>query len=140
MADQEFDVVVVGSGGAGMTAALAAAKKGLSVVLVEKAPHVLTTLHVGQQLAFLLVSSLRRDKAESDSAADRDAWRLDQDDTSLASGYDYVMYGKIFKYDERSTEQVSVYGSFGGLLMALTGSFRHLSKITVGANVYLLLR
>ncbi|GAA1703511.1 3-oxosteroid 1-dehydrogenase [Dietzia cercidiphylli] len=39
MADQEFDVVVVGSGGAGMTAALAAAKKGLSVVLVEKAPH-----------------------------------------------------------------------------------------------------
>ncbi|AXA50646.1 DNA-directed RNA polymerases I, II, and III subunit RPABC3 [Malassezia restricta] len=97
-------------------------------------------VHVGQQLAFLLVSSLRRDKAESDSAADRDAWRLDQDDTSLASGYDYVMYGKIFKYDERSTEQVSVYGSFGGLLMALTGSFRHLSKITVGANVYLLLR
>merc|ERR1711964_508921 len=80
-------------------------------------------VHVGQQLAFLLVSSLRRDKAESDSAADRDAWRLDQDDTSLASGYDYVMYGK------RSTEQVSVYGSFGGLLMALTGSFRHLSKI-----------
>lgn len=97
-------------------------------------------VHVGQQLAFLLVSSLRRDKAESDSAADRDAWRLDQDDTSLASGYDYVMYGKIFKYDERSTEQVSVYGSFGGLLMALTGSFRHLSKITVGANVYLLVR
>ena len=97
-------------------------------------------VHVGQQLAFLLVSSLRRDKAESDSAADRDAWRLDQDDTSLASGYDYVMYGKVFKYDERSTEQVSVYGSFGGLLMALTGSFRHLSKITVGANVYLLLR
>ncbi|WP_236885061.1 3-oxosteroid 1-dehydrogenase [Dietzia massiliensis] len=39
MADQEFDVVVVGSGGAGMTAALAAAKKGLSVVLVEKAPR-----------------------------------------------------------------------------------------------------
>ncbi|OAH60004.1 3-ketosteroid-delta-1-dehydrogenase [Dietzia cinnamea] len=39
MADQVFDVVVVGSGGAGMTAALAAAKKGLSVVLVEKAPR-----------------------------------------------------------------------------------------------------
>ena len=34
-----FDVVVVGSGGAGMTAALAAAKRGLSVVLVEKAPR-----------------------------------------------------------------------------------------------------
>ena len=98
-------------------------------------------IHVGQQLTFQLVSSLRREKGDGEEVqADRDAWRLDQDDTSLASGYDYVMYGKIFKYDERSTEQVSVYGSFGGLLMALTGSFRHLSKITVGANVYLLLR
>ncbi len=34
----EFDVVVVGAGAAGMTAALAAAKRGLSVVVVEKAP------------------------------------------------------------------------------------------------------
>ncbi|MFI6173758.1 3-oxosteroid 1-dehydrogenase [Nocardia sp. NPDC051052] len=33
----EFDVVVVGSGAAGMTAALAAAHNGLSVVVVEKA-------------------------------------------------------------------------------------------------------
>lgn len=35
----EFDVVVVGCGGAGMTAALAAAGNGLSVVVVEKTPH-----------------------------------------------------------------------------------------------------
>ncbi|KAF9412728.1 hypothetical protein BGZ94_000958 [Podila epigama] len=34
----EFDVVIVGSGAAGMTAALTAAKRGLTVVVVEKAP------------------------------------------------------------------------------------------------------
>lgn len=33
-----FDVVVIGAGAAGMTAALRAAKRGLSVVVVEKAP------------------------------------------------------------------------------------------------------
>ncbi|PKI85534.1 Rpb8p [Malassezia vespertilionis] len=95
-------------------------------------------VHVGQQLTFQLVNSLRRDKGdtEADAAADHDAWRNDQvGRNDLSSDFDYV-----FKYDERSTEQVTVYASFGGLLMALTGSFRHLSKITVGANVYLLVR
>jgi len=35
----EYDVVVVGAGGAGMTAALAAAHRGLSTVLIEKSPY-----------------------------------------------------------------------------------------------------
>jgi 3-oxosteroid 1-dehydrogenase len=39
MTVQEYDVVVVGSGAAGMVAALTAAHQGLSTVLVEKAPH-----------------------------------------------------------------------------------------------------
>ncbi|NJP88911.1 3-oxosteroid 1-dehydrogenase [Nonomuraea sp. FMUSA5-5] len=37
-ADAEYDVVVVGAGAAGMTAALTAAKRGLRTVVIEKAP------------------------------------------------------------------------------------------------------
>src|SRR6195952_5296179 len=39
MTGQEYDVVVVGTGAAGMVAALAAAHNGLSTVVVEKAAH-----------------------------------------------------------------------------------------------------
>ncbi len=39
MSDREYDVVVVGSGAAGMTAALTAAHHGLRVVILEKAAH-----------------------------------------------------------------------------------------------------
>jgi len=39
MLEQEYDVVVVGSGAAGMAAALTARKAGLRAVVIEKAPH-----------------------------------------------------------------------------------------------------
>ncbi len=39
MSDLEYDIVIVGSGGAGMAAALTAAHHGLKAVIVEKAPH-----------------------------------------------------------------------------------------------------
>ncbi|AOW95056.1 3-ketosteroid-delta-1-dehydrogenase [Rhodococcus sp. WMMA185] len=39
MSKHEYDIVVVGSGAGGMTAALTAARKGLSVVILEKAAH-----------------------------------------------------------------------------------------------------
>lgn len=34
----------------------------------------------------------------------------------------------------------TAYASFGGLLMALSGSYRHISGVTVGEYVYLLIR
>ncbi|MDP9117645.1 MAG: 3-oxosteroid 1-dehydrogenase [Actinomycetota bacterium] len=39
MPEDEYDVVIVGSGAAGMTAALTAADRGLSTVVIEKAAH-----------------------------------------------------------------------------------------------------
>lgn len=34
----------------------------------------------------------------------------------------------------------TVYASFGGLLMAMTGSYRHMSSIVLGESIYILLR
>nr|ODN91547.1 DNA-directed RNA polymerase I, II, and III subunit RPABC3 [Cryptococcus depauperatus CBS 7855] len=63
----------------------------------------------------------------------RELWR--SDDQGLAVDFDYVMYGKVCCY-----AQTTAYFSFGGLLMALRGSYRHLAGVVVGENVYLLLR
>lgn len=108
----------------------------------------------GQQLTFQLASTLKKEAAsKTDGAADgdqvdaaaqaaeRDAWRLDQPGNGgIADDFDYVMYGKVYRYDEKAGDEVTVYGSFGGLMMALTGNYRHMSNITIGSNVYLLMR
>lgn len=39
MTEQQYDIVIVGSGAAGLTAALTAAHNGLRAVIIEKAPH-----------------------------------------------------------------------------------------------------
>eukprot|EP00694_Reclinomonas_americana_P002793 EC788664.1.p1 GENE.EC788664.1~~EC788664.1.p1 ORF type:complete len:149 (+),score=48.15 EC788664.1:31-477(+) len=60
---------------------------------------------------------------------------------SLMDSYEYVMYGKVFKYTAKDKDlTVSVYASFGGLLMKLTGDERNLEKIRPDSNIYLLMR
>lgn len=47
---------------------------------------------------------------------------------------------QVYKFDEGVGDEVTAYVSFGGLLMALTGSYRHISRVTVGEYIYLLIR
>jgi len=88
-----------------------------------------------QNLTVVIASTLGRGEATEDS----EAWRIDKP-SGLADEYDYVMYGKVYRYDDSASDIVTVYASFGGLLLALTGSYRHLSNLAVGSNVYLLIR
>jgi DNA-directed RNA polymerase I, II, and III subunit RPABC3 len=59
---------------------------------------------------------------------------------SLADEYEYVMYGKVYKYDDSNQSKITIYASFGGLLMCLSGDYRALAKIEVGQYLYLLIR
>ncbi|KAF8167945.1 hypothetical protein B0H34DRAFT_683724 [Crassisporium funariophilum] len=107
-------------------------------------------LQKDQNFALALASSLARGgtsgntadgAAEDASENERDVWRPDgKGSRGLEDEYDYVMYGKIYKFDGGAGEIVTAYISFGGLLMSLTGSFRHMTSIVLGDSVYLLMR
>ncbi|KAF8912822.1 RNA polymerase [Gymnopilus junonius] len=106
-------------------------------------------LQKDQSFALALASSLARGgrvASKTEGAADteehdRDVWRPDgKGSRGLEDDYDYVMYGKIYKFDGETGEIVTAYISFGGLLMSLTGSFRHMTSIVLGDPVYLLMR
>jgi len=99
-----------------------------------------------QNFALALASSLARGgpsggNPDGSVEDERDVWRPDgKGSRGLEDDYDYVMYGKIYKFDGGVGEIVTAYISFGGLLMSLTGSFRHMTSIVLGDPVYLLMR
>ncbi|KAK0198690.1 hypothetical protein F5146DRAFT_1020674 [Armillaria mellea] len=103
-------------------------------------------LETGQHFALALASSLARGGQRSnttDGAAEEEehVWRPDgKGQRGLEEDYDYVMYGKVYKFDGGTAEIVTAYASFGGLLMSLTGSFRHMTGIVLGDPIYLLMR
>ncbi|KAG8743918.1 DNA-directed RNA polymerases I, II, and III subunit RPABC3 [Ceratobasidium sp. 414] len=100
----------------------------------------LYSLKVDDKFTLVLASSLARGGA-SDSTEGKDVWRPDgKGQQGLEEDYEYVMYGKIYKFDEGQADNVTAYISYGGLLMSLTGSYRHMQGIIVGDSVYLLMR
>ncbi|KNZ44270.1 DNA-directed RNA polymerase II subunit H [Puccinia sorghi] len=105
-------------------------------------------LKVGDSFALALSASLTPD-GEKESGLETQSWRLEEGKGGLADEYEYVMYGKLYKFDSGASDSVTAYISFGGLLMALTGDYRwvfyffqhrHLDRLTVGQMVFLLLR
>ncbi|CAD5223730.1 unnamed protein product [Bursaphelenchus okinawaensis] len=64
--------------------------------------------------------------------------------SALMKIFHYVMYGKIYRVegDDTGSEnaRLSVYASFGGLLMRLQGDATSLSGLDVDKNLYLLIK
>lgn len=59
--------------------------------------------------------------------------------SSLLEEYQYVVHGKVFK-QSIDKDKLSVYISFGGLLMSMTGKQSNLKNLEIDARVYLLLK
>ncbi|XP_063901595.1 DNA-directed RNA polymerases I, II, and III subunit RPABC3-like [Zophobas morio] len=59
---------------------------------------------------------------------------------SLADKFEYVMFGRIFKCEEEERDKLTLYVSFGGLLMRLKGEARNLEGIEIDNRIYLLMR
>ncbi|KAJ2448969.1 DNA-directed RNA polymerases I, II, and III subunit RPABC3 [Coemansia sp. RSA 2336] len=102
-------------------------------------------LDAGDKFKLTLASSLSQGDSKEAAAAfgkGESNWRayVNGDERSLADDYDYVMYGRVYRYDDASGSKVSAFVSFGGLLMCLEGDVRHLQNFVVGDTVYLLLR
>ncbi|CAG8525640.1 7875_t:CDS:2 [Ambispora gerdemannii] len=86
-------------------------------------------------------SEAERKRKKEQEEKERDSWQEKRpDEVDLSDEYEYVMFGKVYKYDDKSSKGVGVYISFGGLLMALEGDHRHITNIYVGQNCYLLMK
>ncbi len=92
-----------------------------------------------EKFTLVLATSLTSTESSFQQFTQREPW-LDTSSDNLANEYDYVMFGKVYKYDDSAGAKVAVYASFGGLLMCLAGDYRHLQELNVGDSCYLLIR
>ena len=59
---------------------------------------------------------------------------------TLLDSYEYAMYGRVYKFEEDPKDpKVTVFASFGGLLMTLKGFPTLLQKLTVDQTLYILI-
>ncbi|OAD02270.1 hypothetical protein MUCCIDRAFT_144091 [Mucor lusitanicus CBS 277.49] len=107
-------------------------------------------MRVGEKFSLVLASSLSLEASASAGGVEKkESWReRAPGERDLSDEYEYVMFGKVYRYEDSNKESDfdiwmplrSVYVSYGGLLMCLEGDYRHLQNLTVGENIYLLIR
>lgn len=107
--------------------------------------HELFPVSENDTLTITLAKSLNIDDDSNaietdDLVAANGSWRPPKpDQRSLMNDYDYVMYGTVYKFEEGKDDRISVYCSFGGLLMCLEGNYRTLVGLKQ-ENLYILMR
>ncbi|KAF3912403.1 hypothetical protein AA313_de0209906 [Arthrobotrys entomopaga] len=100
--------------------------------------HDLYPMSAGETIEMCLASTIKFD-GTSDMEQAKQGWR-DLDETpTLADGYDYVCYGKIYRFEEAGVDSIKAYISFGGLLLYLEGSAKKLTTLK-HEHVYCLIK
>ncbi|KAK2066793.1 hypothetical protein P8C59_000580 [Phyllachora maydis] len=95
---------------------------------------------VGETLHVAIATTLAVDGSKDDAKGWRDVGKAGDGEATLADMFDYVCYGKIYKFeDDKDGQAIKCYTSFGGLLMSLEGPFKRLTPLRVD-YVYLLVK
>ncbi len=90
--------------------------------------------------SMVIASSVNTDGSEEFDIVRYEHQQQDGGHGSLLDQYEYAMQGKVFKYSACLPGKTSVFISFGGLLMAITGDQKDLRNLEIDSRVYLLLK
>jgi DNA-directed RNA polymerase I, II, and III subunit RPABC3 len=97
--------------------------------------HELYPITVGDSVQMVLATTLNLDGTK-----DEKGWReLSRGDSTLADMYDYVCYGKVYRFEEGDGDSIKIYCSFGGLLLFIEGPYKKLTSLRID-YVYMLLK
>lgn len=101
-------------------------------------------LKVGDKFNLMLARTIYTDGTPETGMYDENFPTISRKE-SLLDAYEYVMYGLVYKYQAEAASKdggvkVSVFVSFGGLLMKLSGDPAKLNVLEVDSKVYLLMR
>eukprot|EP00656_Telonema_subtile_P042052 TRINITY_DN4747_c0_g1_i1.p1 TRINITY_DN4747_c0_g1~~TRINITY_DN4747_c0_g1_i1.p1 ORF type:complete len:144 (+),score=39.71 TRINITY_DN4747_c0_g1_i1:204-635(+) len=91
-------------------------------------------VYLQDRFTMVLVSSLSLDGSPDDDSYDQSGR------ASLLDKYEYCMYGKLFNNAPDDRGNLSLFASFGGLLMKLKGDPSSLEKLKLDSRIYLLMR
>mmetsp|Transcript_25192 Transcript_25192/g.37077 ORF Transcript_25192/g.37077 Transcript_25192/m.37077 type:complete len:147 (-) Transcript_25192:21-461(-) len=105
------------------------------VVVVVDIATSLYPIQVNDRVTLGLCSTVNDDGTPSDGTYDQTK-KL----SAEAQNSEYIMHGRVFKYKYHEDNRVSIYISFGGLLMCIRGHQTKLLNIEPDSAVYLLMK
>ena len=101
--------------------------------------HELFPCAIGESINIVLATTLSLDGTTKEGA--ETSWRSvgRQGTATLADMYDYVCYGKNYRFEDGDGDVVKYYASFGGLLLYMEGPYKKLSGLRID-NIYMLVK